>query len=71
MTWRSDYQSNWLWLNMKNKDMIANRRHGFTKVKSYLTNLVTFYDEATALVGRDRATNTIYLDIYKAFDTPP
>lgn len=56
---------------MKNKDMIANRRHGFTKVKSYLTNLVTFYDEATALVGRDRATNTIYLDIYKAFDTPP
>lgn len=57
----------WIW---KIK-MIANSRHGFTKGKSYLTNLVTFYDEATALVGRDRTTNTIYLDIYQAFDTPP
>ncbi|GAB0207040.1 mitochondrial enolase superfamily member 1 [Grus japonensis] len=55
--------------HMKDKKVIRNSQHGFTKRKSCLTNLINFYDEMTGLVDEGRAVDIVYLDIRKAFDT--
>ncbi|KAK4828295.1 LOW QUALITY PROTEIN: hypothetical protein QYF61_024960 [Mycteria americana] len=52
---------------MKDKKVVRSSQHGFTKVKSCLTNLVTFYDETTGLVDEGKAVDIFYLD--SAFDT--
>ncbi|CAM5100199.1 unnamed protein product [Natator depressus] len=55
------------------RKVIRNSQHGFTKGRSCLTNLITFYDEITGSVDEPqndegKAVDLLFLDFSKAFD---
>ena len=49
--------------------MIRPSQRRFTKGRSCLTNLISFYDLVTHLVDEGKAVDVVYLDFSKAFDT--
>ena len=55
--------------HMQDNQGIRPSQHGFTKGRSCLTNLITFYDWVTTLVNKGKAVDVVYLDFSKAFDT--
>jgi len=54
---------------VEEKKVIRSSQHGFTKGKSCLPNLITFYDGRTGWVDEGRAVDAVYLDFSKAFNT--
>ena len=48
---------------------IRSSQHGFMKGRSYLTNIISFYNWVTRLVDEGKAVDVVYLDFSKAFDT--
>ena len=57
--------------HLRNESVIRDSQHGFTRVRSCLTNLVAFCDGVTALVDEGKVIDIIYLDLTKAFDMVP
>jgi len=54
---------------VEEKKVIMSSQHGFTKGKSYLTNLIALYDTMAGWMDEGRALDVIHLDFRKAFDT--
>ncbi|CAM5110091.1 unnamed protein product [Eretmochelys imbricata] len=55
--------------HLHERKVIRNSQHGFTKGRSCLTNLITFYDKITGSVDEGKAVDVLFLDFSKAFDT--
>ena len=55
--------------HMQDNRGIRPSQHRFTKGRSCLTNLISFYDPVTRLVDEGKAVDVVYLDFSKAFDT--
>jgi len=55
--------------HIQDNQVIRPSHHGFVKGRSCLTNLISFYDKMTRLVGEGKAVDVVYLDFSKAFDT--
>jgi len=55
----------------ENKEVTGDSQYGYTKDKLCLTNFEAFCNGVTVLVDNGRATDVIYLNLSKAFDTLP
>ncbi|GAB0207244.1 mitochondrial enolase superfamily member 1 [Grus japonensis] len=55
--------------HIQDNQVIRPNQHGFMKGRSCLTNLISFYDKVTRLVDEGKATDVVYVDFSKAFDT--
>ncbi|NXU52090.1 LIN1 transcriptase, partial [Turnix velox] len=55
--------------HIKDKQVIRGSQHSFTKGKSCLTNLITFYEHITKWVDDGKGVDEVYLHFSKASDT--
>ncbi|KAK4831271.1 hypothetical protein QYF61_016741 [Mycteria americana] len=55
--------------HLRDNAVIGHSQHGFTRGKSCLTNLISFYDKVTHLVDQGKPVFVVGLDFSKAFDT--
>ncbi|KAJ7427229.1 hypothetical protein WISP_08877 [Willisornis vidua] len=46
-------------------------QHGFRKGRSYLINLISFYEQLTCLVYDGKAVDVVYVDLNKVLDSLP
>ncbi|KAJ7413617.1 rna-directed dna polymerase from mobile element jockey-like [Willisornis vidua] len=53
--------------HMENKELVGDSQHGFTK--GQITNSMALNVGITALIDEGRASDVIYLDSCKVFDT--
>jgi hypothetical protein len=57
--------------HLEANSLILDTQHGFTKGRSCVTNLLTFFDKVTRAVDEGGTIDVIYLDFQKAFDKVP
>uniref|UniRef100_A0A803SSX5 Reverse transcriptase domain-containing protein n=1 Tax=Anolis carolinensis TaxID=28377 RepID=A0A803SSX5_ANOCA len=57
--------------HLETNAVIANSQHGFTKNKSYQSNLISFFNRVTSWVDTGNTVDVAYLDFSKAFDKVP
>lgn len=55
--------------HLKYNAVIGHKQYGFTRGKSCLSNLISFYEEATYLVNQGNPLHVIFLDFSKVSDT--
>lgn len=53
----------------RDDDRTRPNKHGFMKGRSYLTNLISFFDIVSHLVDKKKAVDVAYLEFSKAFNT--
>eukprot|EP00061_Rhincodon_typus_P005835 g25822.t1 len=49
-------------------DKVGQSQHGLIKGRSYLTNLLKFFEKLTSRLGKAGSMDIIYLEFKKAFD---
>ncbi|KAK4811098.1 hypothetical protein QYF61_016384, partial [Mycteria americana] len=54
---------------LRDNAVTGHSQHGFTRGKSCLTNLISFYDKVSHLVDQGKPVDVVFLDFSKAFDT--
>ncbi|KAF2348361.1 Reverse transcriptase domain [Trinorchestia longiramus] len=57
--------------HLNDQNLITDTQHGFKEKRSYLTNLLDFFEEVNRIYDRTKAVDLVYLDFQKAFDEVP